>query len=361
MSFLVRRVPQTLDGTTSVPFRRHHSGQSEVTSVQSVKRALVTGAAGQDGIYLARRLRAAGKAVTGVVSPTGSGAERVATYVDGVEVVSLDLRDTGGLRALVADVDPDEVYNLAAVSSVGRSWSEPELTFAVNATAVEVLVEALVAQQRRTGRAVRVFQASTAETSKGAAESPYARAKAVAEDVVRSARDEQDLHGCIAQLHIHESPLRAATFVTRKITRGAAAIASGRADHLTLGNLDVVRDWGFADDYMDAVHRLMNLDQPADLPIGTGIPHTLEELVSVAFAAAGLEAAGEYVVQDPELVRPADTPVLVADPEPAERLLGWRATTGLEELIGAMVEIDLERLRTGVEDDRRYLAASPRV
>lgn len=320
-----------------------------------MSRALVTGVAGQDGIYLARLLRARGTAVTGVVLPGGADAARVAAYLGGVDVVELDLRDSSALTDLVLRVAPDEVYNLAAVSSVGQSWQAPELTHAVNATAVEVLVAAVLAHRAATGTDVRLFQASSAETGPGAAASPYARSKAVAEEVVRAAREEHGLHASIGHLHIHESPLRPESFVARKITLGAAAIALGLQHELRLGRLDVVRDWGFAADYVEAVRRLLASDVPQDLPIGSGVPHTLGDLVAAAFAAAGLGEHDRYVVADPDLQRPADTPVLVADPEPAARTLGWRATTTLEQLVAHMVRVDLERLRTGVADDRSYL------
>ncbi|QYJ03924.1 GDP-mannose 4,6-dehydratase [Nocardioides panacisoli] len=320
-----------------------------------MKTALVTGASGQDGLYLARRLCADKIAVTGTVTPGGDGARRVATYAPEVEVVPLDLRDAAALRDVVRRTSPDEVYNLAAVSSVGRSWAEPELTHAVNATAVEVLVEALLERRDRSGTEVRLFQASSAEVDEHAAASPYARSKAAAERVVRAARDEHGLHASIGRLHIHESPLRADAFVSRKITRTAAAIACGLADRLTLGNLDVVRDWGFADDYVDAIRRMVALPEPADLPIGTGRPHGLDEFVATAFAAAGLGDPAAYVEQDPALVRPVDTPVLVADPEPAAQVLGWRAPTRFADVVGHMVAVDLARLRSGVADRAEYL------
>ena len=314
--------------------------------------ALVTGAAGQDGVYLARSLRSAGYHVVGTVS--GPGEDPRHAYLEGVELRVLDLCDAEGIRGLVAEVEPDEVYNRAAVSSVGRSWDEPELTRAVNQTAVEVLVEAVLALRDRTGRDVRLFQASSAEVSGDATASPYARAKAAAEDVVRTAREQAGLRACFGRLHIHESPLRATTFVSRKITRGVAQIAVGASDRLVLGNLDVVRDWGFAGDYVEAVRLMVAADEPVDLPVGTGRAHSLLELVDCAFAAAGLDADGR-VVQDPALVRPADTAVLVADPEPAARALGWRATTTLEEVVGHMVAVDLARLRSGVEESPDYL------
>jgi GDPmannose 4,6-dehydratase len=314
----------------------------------------VTGAAGQDGIYLARSLVADGHRVVGTVTPGFGAGDARATYLGGVDLRELDLRDAAGLAALVADVEPDEVYNLAAVSSVGRSWQEPELTVAVNQTAVEVLVDAARRLRDRTRRDVRLFQASSAEVSGEATASPYARSKAAAEDVVRAARD-AGLAACFGRLYIHESPLRAQTFVSRKITRGAAEIALGKSDRLVLGNLDVVRDWGFAGDYVEAVRLMLAADVPVDLPIGTGRPHGLRDLVERAFVAAGLDGADGYVEQDPALVRPADTAFLVADPEPAAAALGWRASVSFEETIDAMVAADLERLRTGVEESLRYV------
>lgn len=314
----------------------------------------MTGAAGQDGIYLVRSLLADGYRVVGTVTPGFGAGDGRAVYLAGVELRELDLRDADGLATLVADVGPDEIYNLAAVSSVGRSWQEPELTFAVNQSAVEVLVAAARLLRDRTLRDVRLFQASSAEVSGQATASPYARSKAAAEEVVRDARD-AGLAACFGRLYIHESPLRAPTFVSRKITRGAAAIALGHSDRLVLGNLDVVRDWGNARDYVEAVRLMVAADVPVDLPIGTGRPHGLRDLVERAFLAAGLEGADGYVEQDPALVRPADTAELVADPEPAAAAIGWRATITFEETIDAMVAADLERLRSGAEESEQYV------
>lgn len=314
----------------------------------------MTGAGGQDGTYLARSLLADGYRVVGTVTPGFGDGDPRATYLTGVELRELDLRDAAGTRDLVADVEPDEIYNLAAVSSVGRSWAEPELTIAVNQTAVEVLVQAARDLRDRTRREVRLFQASSAEVSGEATASPYARSKAAAEEVVRDAR-ESGLAACVGRLYIHESPLRSVSFVSRKITRGAAEIALGRRDRLVLGNLDVVRDWGFAGDYVEAIRLMVAAAEPVDLPIGTGVPHELGALAERAFVAAGLDGADGYIEQDPALVRPADTAVLVADPEPAAAALGWRATVSFEQTIDAMVAADLTRLRTGVEESVDYL------
>lgn len=317
--------------------------------------ALVTGIAGQDGIYLARLLRAAGHRVVGTVRPGSDGAERVAAYLPGVEVVAQDLRDATGMSDVVRRWEPDEVYNLAAFSSVGRSWAEPDVARQTNCDAVAALVDAALAAQAATGREVRFFQASSAEVRGAAADSPYAKAKAEAEAIVRDARDHRGLHASIGILHNHESPLRSTAFVTRKITLGAAEISLGRRDHLALGNLDVSRDWGFAGDYVAAIEAMVRGDSPTELTIGTGTAHTLEQLLVTAFSAAGIADPAPYVRQDPELMRPVDAAFLVADPEPAAAALGWRASTSFEDLVTHMVRVDLARLRSGVGDEPAYL------
>lgn len=329
-----------------------------MTSVRDEPRptALITGVTGQDGIYLARLLRGRGVRVVGAAPGEASPADVCAAYLDDVELVALDICDAVQVRELVDRVRPDEVYNLAAVSSVARSWDEPELTVAVNETAVGTLLDALVALRDRTGHQPRFFQASSAEVTGSAAHSPYARAKAGAEELVRAARETDGLHACSARLYNHESPLRSTAFVTGKITRGVAEIAAGRSDSLRLGNLDVSRDWGFAGDYVDAMTRMLAAEEPRDLAIGTGTAHRLADLLTLAFAAVGIDDPAPYVVTDPELVRPADSAVLVADPEPAAAALGWRATTGFDELVRHMVMVDQERIRTGVEHDARYLS-----
>lgn len=320
-----------------------------------MKSALVTGVAGQDGIYLARRLRSEGVRVVGTVRPGHKSQDRVTAYLADVEIVPVDLADAEGLRRVVASQEPDEVFNLAGMSSVARSWERPEETQTLNADAVQVLVDAVLDLRDRSGRDVRFVQASTAEVVDGV--SPYAKSKAVAEEIIRTARESSGLHASSARLHIHESPVRPPQFVSRKITSAVAEIVLGQRSVLTLGNLDVVRDWGFAGEYVAALRLMANATEPVDLPIGTGVRHTLAELVDAAFAAGGIDDPSRYLQQDPTLLRPADIPELVADPEPAERVLGWRATVGLDDLVGHMVQVDLERLRTGVAESVGYLAA----
>lgn len=311
--------------------------------------ALVTGATGQDGVYLCRLLRSAGLRVVGTTNPNAAARDREIAYLDGVELVPVDIRDAAAMRSLVTDVAPDEVYHLAALTSVGQSWSAPEEALAVNHQAVVDLLDAVMSL----GDA-RFFQASSAELIGDAASSPYARGKQAAAEAVLDARS-RGLHASTGILFNHESPLRGDAFVTRKITRTAAAIALGKADHIDLGNLEVVRDWGFAGDFVEAMRGMLQLDEPRDLQIGTGIAHSLQDLLTVAFEAAGLADPMSYVRQDPALLRPADTSFAGADTEPAAEAIGWRAHTTFEETIRGMVEVDLRRLESGVEESPDYL------
>ncbi len=321
--------------------------------------ALITGVSGQDGVYLARLLRGRGARVVGIVEPGGAATPQSDVYQDGIEVREVDVRDRAAVHAVVAEVAPHEIYNLAAISSVARSWAEPELTHAVNATAVQHLVDAALALRDRTGAEPRLVQASSVEVRGGGAESPYAQAKAAAEEIVRIARDDHGLHASCAILANHESPLRPVTFVTRKIARAVAEIAAGLRDVVTLGNLDVKRDWGFAGDHVAAMALLACADDPADVPVGTGIARSMTDLVAVAFASVGIDDPSSHVALDPGLFRPVDAAVVVADPEPAERLLGWRAKTSFEEVVRHMVAVDVERIRSGVEDSVDYLYPRP--
>ncbi|MBC9735323.1 GDP-mannose 4,6-dehydratase [Nocardioides marmotae] len=312
--------------------------------------ALVTGVAGQDGIYLARELLARGTRVVGTVRPASAEATGMAAYLEGVDVRPMDIRDTAAFAALVDDVRPDRVFNLAGLSSVGRSWGEPELTEEVNGAAVERMLEVLGGHS-----SIRFFQASSAEElGDPGSWSPYARSKARARAAVERARA-AGAFACVATLYNHESPVRGPDFVTRKITRAAAEIALGRRERLTLGNTAVTRDWGFAGDYARAMADLLGLDEPHDVVLATGVGHTLDDLVRTAFAAIGIDDPAAYVEHDPALMRPADVPVQVGDPSSAARLLGWRPRVAFERLVRHMVEVDRRRLETGVEEDPAYL------
>lgn len=312
--------------------------------------ALVSGVTGQDGVYLARALLAAGEHVAGTtLSPAGA---RRAAYLEGVQVLDWDVRDGDRLPAMLDVVRPTRVFHLAGFSSIGASWDRPDEVAETNDVAVRRLLEELTAWQGRSGQEVRVFVASSAAVAHDA--SPYAVAKRAAEQHVVAARS-AGLFACSARLHNHESPLRARTFVTRKITCAAAEIALGRRESVTLGTLTVRRDWGHARDYVDGMRRMLSVEAPVDLELGTGVAHSLADLLEVAFEAAGLGDPSPYLRQDPGLARPTDAPEQVADPAPARELLGWEAATSFEATVAHMVRVDLERLRTGVEDSATYL------
>jgi len=328
--------------------------------------SLVTGIGGQDGAYLTRVLQAAGRTVVGTFRP----GDPQPHYVHEAALVALDVRDTAAFGRLLEQHQPAEVYNLAAFTSVGASWSEPDQVTAVNGDAVVGMLGELVAFRDRHGWTPRFFQASTAdqygvaldvardETTPMHPQSPYALAKQRAHDAVVRAREADGLFACNGILFNHESPLRPLHFVTRKIARAAAEIALGRRDPLTLGTLDVRRDWGAAADHAEAIRLMLAAERPADYVIATGTSRPLAEVVDLAFAAAGVAEPWRHVRQDPELMRPADVPDLVGDPAKAGRELGWRATTPFEDVVAAMVRVDLRRLETGVEDDPAYLSGA---
>jgi GDPmannose 4,6-dehydratase len=312
-----------------------------------VTRALVTGIGGQDGYYLARQLLADGVEVHGL-------ARRPVPDLPDVRVRLGDVTDAGAVRRLVLHLEPDQVFNLASVSSVARSWQEPELTHAVNGESVVHLLEACHELQERAGRSVRVVQASSAEifgqpdTSPQDERTPlrpvnpYGEAKALAHEQVGWWRD-RGLHASAAILYNHESPRRPTTFVTRRITSTVAAIARGEAHHLVLGNLDARRDWGWAPDHVDAMVRAARADRPGDYVVATGVSHSVRDFVAAAFTHVGITAWEGHVRTDPALARPADATELVGDPGRAERELGWRRTVGFEELVALMVDADLGR------------------
>jgi len=318
--------------------------------------ALVTGVTGQDGTLLARRLVAEGVQVHGLAH---SAADRDAW--DGPPAVSVhvgDLTDTAGIEALVREVAPDEVYNLAGISSVAFSWEHPVLTGAVTGLGAVGVFEAARRTQEATGRRVRVVQASSAEifgmpdrapqdeTTPVRPVSPYGAAKAYAHQMAAVYRS-RDLHVATCVLYNHESPLRPETFVTRKITAAAARIAAAGGGTLALGSMDVRRDWGWADDYVDALVRAVRHDEPDDFVVATGRTHSVAEFVAAAFARAGIDDWQQHVVTDPRFVRPADPGEVVGDASRARRILGWAPTVEFEEIVGRMVDHDVALVQEG--------------
>lgn len=328
--------------------------------------ALITGVAGQDGVYLARHLRTLGYRVVGTIRPE-LGVEGRAPYLDGVELVELDQRDREGFIETVEAVRPDEVYNLAGFTSVGASWGQAELVAETNGMSVLRMLEELIRYRERHGEAPRFFQPSSSEMfgitdqqpqTEGTPHhprSPYAATKSFAHHLTVNYRESYGLFTCTGTLYNHESPLRGQEFVTRKISRSVAEISLGLRDHVTLGNLDVRRDWGFAADYVRAMHLMLQLDEPHDFIVATGQSHQLADVLAVAFATVGIDDPAPFVRQDPGLMRPADVVDLYGDPTKAREYLDWAPTLTFTEIIEHMVRTDIRRLRSGVEESPSYL------
>ena len=315
--------------------------------------ALITGVTGQDGSYLAEFLLAKGYRVVGVVRRTSHDSyERIGHILDRVEIVPADLLDQHSLTMVLRDVQPDEVYNLAAQSFVPTSWNQPVLTGEFTALGVTRLLEAV----RLVRPEVRFYQASSSEMFGKAAEtpqsertpfhprSPYGVAKVYGHWITVNYRESYGTYAVSGILFNHESPRRGLEFVTRKISDGVARIALGRATELRLGNLEARRDWGFAGDYVEAMWLMLQQPEPDDYVVGTGETHAVREFVEVAFSHVGLDWR-QHVVVDPRFVRPAEVDRLLADPRLARERLGWGPRVGFRELVVMMVEADLERLR----------------
>jgi GDPmannose 4,6-dehydratase len=318
---------------------------------QPRRRAVVTGVTGQDGSYLAELLLEKGYEVIGVVRRTSHDSyERIGHLLDRLHVVPADLLDQHSLTAVIRDVKPHEVYNLAAQSFVPTSWTQPVLTGEFTALGVTRLLEAI----RLAHPEARFYQASSSEMFGKAIEtpqrettpfyprSPYGVAKVYGHWITVNYRESYGMYAVSGILFNHESPRRGLEFVTRKVTHAVARIVKGKAAELRLGNLEAGRDWGFAGDYVDAMWRMLQRDQPADYVVGTGETHTVRELCEVAFKHVGLDWK-KYVKTDPQYVRPAEVDVLLADAGKARRELGWAPKVGFERLVTMMVDADLER------------------
>jgi GDPmannose 4,6-dehydratase len=326
----------------------------------TTRRALITGVTGQDGSYLAELLLGKGYEVHGVVRRSSSLNR---SRIDHLQHAAPDERDgsrfflhygdmtdSGGLNRLVKLVRPDEIYNLAAQSHVHISFDQPEYTADADGLGTTRLLEAV----RTTGLPTRFYQASTSEMF-GASpppqredtpfrpRSPYACAKLYAHWVTVNYREAHGIHACSGILFNHESPRRGENFVTRKVTRGVAAILAGKQDRLHLGNLDAQRDWGHARDYVEAMWLMLQQPEPDDYVIASGTSRTVRELVETAFDVAGLDWT-RHVEVDKAYVRPAEVNHLCGDATKAQRHLGWEPATTFEDMIREMLEYDLSSL-----------------
>ncbi len=315
--------------------------------------ALITGITGQDGSYLAEFLLEKGYQVYGMLrrSSTFNG-ERIHHLLDRIELIDADLLDQLSIIQALRHSQASEVYNLAAMSFVGTSFQQPVATGEYTALSVARMLEAV----RLASWPIRFYQASSSEMF-GLAQtvpqnertpfyprSPYGVAKVYGHWITVNFRESYNLFACSGILFNHESPRRGMEFVTRKISHGVARISLGLQEKLLLGNLDARRDWGFAGDYVEAMWMMLQQEQPDDYVIGTGVSHSVRDFVSAAFASVGIDDWERYVEIDPQLFRPAEVDALVADASKARERLGWQPRVSFEQLVGMMVESDLQRL-----------------
>jgi len=315
------------------------------------KKALITGITGQDGSYLAEFLLEKDYEVYGMVRRASTeNFERIDHLQGKIRLIQGDLLDQLSLLQAMEEVQPDEVYNLAAQSFVPTSWNQPVLTGEFTALGVARLLEAM----RQVCPNSRFYQASSSEMFGKVQEvpqteetpfyprSPYGVAKVYGHYITVNMRESYDLYAVSGILFNHESPRRGKEFVTRKITDGVAQIKMGLADELRLGNLDAERDWGFAGDYVVAMWKMLQQDNPDDYVIATGETHSVKEFVERAFARADLDWE-KYVKIDQRFVRPAEVDQLLGDPAKAIKDLNWTLETSFEELVNMMVDADIER------------------
>jgi GDPmannose 4,6-dehydratase len=316
--------------------------------------ALITGITGQDGSYLAEFLLEKGYEVTGIVRRLSSpNLSNLAQVIDRIKLVDGDLMDQSSLNQAVKSSDPDEVYNLAAQSFVGTSFSQPALTGEITGLGALRVLEAV----RAHAPGAKVYQASSSEmfghvesepqdeSTPFHPRSPYGVAKVYAYWACVNYREAYSMFVSNGILFNHESPRRGIEFVTRKITDGVARIATGKADTLTLGNLDARRDWGYAPEYVDLMWRILQAKSPGDYIGATGDPHTVREFAHAAFQAAGLDLREGQIRTDAKFNRPAEVYNLRGDSRKAKRELGWEPKTGFADLVSIMVSADLERHR----------------
>ena len=317
----------------------------------SKKTALITGVTGQDGSYLAEFLLAKGYNVAGMVRRSSTeNFSRIEHIRDQIDLRQGDLLDQSSLSTIIRDVNPDELYNLAAQSFVPTSWDQPVLTGEFTALGVTRMLEAV----RQVNPKIKFYQGSSSEMFGQVREipqteltpfyprSPYGVAKAYGHYITVNYRESYSLFACSGILFNHESPRRGLEFVTRKVTDYVARIKLGLADKLPMGNLDARRDWGFAGDYIKAMWLMLQQPKADDYVIATGNSHSVRDLVEIAFSYVDLDWQ-KYVVLDPRFIRPAEVETLIGDSSRAKNELGWVPEVSFEQMIRMMVDADLER------------------
>ena len=315
-----------------------------------MKRALITGINGMDGSYLADLLLEKGYEVYGMERRSSSKNRTNTGHLEGkVTFVNGDLTDQNSLVRCLRESNPDEVYNLGALSFVGESWNTPEQTSDVTGMGVLRMLEAI----REYGKDIKFYQASTSEMFGKMVEnpanentpfyprSPYGVAKLYGHWMTKNYRESYDMFNVSGILFNHESERRGIEFVTRKITDGVAKVHLGYEDHIRLGNLDSRRDWGYAPDYVECIWLMMQQDEPDDFVIATGISHSIRDFLDVAFGCVGIDDWSNYVVQDERYMRPAEIDVLCGDSTKAREVLSWKPKTSFEEMVRRMVTKDV--------------------
>jgi len=321
-------------------------------------RALITGITGQDGLYLAELLLDKGYEVFGLIrGQNNPKLELVQRTVPGVTLLTGDLTDLSSLMRAMEAAQPDEVYNLGAISFVAYSWENAMLTTDVTGKGVLNVLEAVRLYSHDDPSRVRFYQASSSEMFGKVQEvpqrestllwprSPYGVAKVYGHYMTINYRESYGMHASSGILFNHESPRRGPEFVTRKVSQAVARIKLGLQDEIVMGNLDAKRDWGFAGDYVEAMWRMLQQDEADDYVVATGETHSIKELLDVAFQHVGIDDWSGYVKQDPRFMRPAEVDLLIGDPTKARTVLGWEPKVSFTELVRMMVDNDLVEQR----------------
>ncbi|HQY97637.1 MAG TPA: GDP-mannose 4,6-dehydratase [Phycicoccus sp.] len=322
-----------------------------------MKRALITGITGQDGLYLSELLLAKGYEVHGIIRGQNNPKRAlVEALVPDVTLHTGDLTDLSSLLRALKASDPHEVYNLGAVSFVAYSWDNAQVTTEVTANGVLNMLEGVRLHAGEDIGKVRFYQASSSEMFGKVQEvpqrestllwprSPYGVAKVFGHYMTINYRESYGMHASSGILFNHESPRRGPEFVTRKVTMAVAEFARGRTAPLPMGNLEARRDWGFAGDYVEGMWRMLQQDVADDYVLATGQTHSIREMLDIAFGHVGISDWEQHIVEDPRFMRPAEVDLLIGDPTKARDVLGWEHTVSFEDLIAMMVDSDLAAL-----------------